>query len=273
MIIHASLRTDIVDYYLEWFLNRMDAGFVDVKGKNNDEIIRYNLSKKDEVKFYTKNPIKMLDSIRDVLSSVKHFEVITKVVLYDKFYHPQVIPINKTLNAVNELGRLIKKRNAICYGPVFTTSVNDVKWHVQQFENILQKVHKNISKVYVSFEHKEGQCGKGLNAIRLTPAETAHIYTEFCRVSQVYGLECAILPSFDGLKEGEIDIGQENACLTGCRYCKHNENEKAAKSSYSVHDANSSLLIGRLPYEANIVTKSRGSVKNLIEMSIDHLLF
>lgn len=45
MIIFASGRTDIPAFYSNWFLNRIKAGFVDVRNPyNNQQVTRYKLS-------------------------------------------------------------------------------------------------------------------------------------------------------------------------------------------------------------------------------------
>lgn len=45
MIISASRRTDIPNYYPEWFFNRINAGFVDVRNPMNaHQISRIDLS-------------------------------------------------------------------------------------------------------------------------------------------------------------------------------------------------------------------------------------
>ena len=52
-----------------------------------------------------------------------------------------------------------------------------------------------------------------------------------------------------------VDIGAYNSCLSLCRYCYANFNEKEVRSNYLKHDDNSSLLIGEL--EENNIIKER----------------
>jgi len=59
MIISASRRTDIPNYYSEWFYNRIKEGFVYVRNPRNvHQVSRIDLSKDvvDIIVFWTKNP-------------------------------------------------------------------------------------------------------------------------------------------------------------------------------------------------------------------------
>ena len=64
MILFASGRTDIPAFYSNWFLNRVDAGFVDVRNPFNPNLIsRINFSDVDLIMFCSKNPIPIIDKL------------------------------------------------------------------------------------------------------------------------------------------------------------------------------------------------------------------
>ena len=63
MIIQTGMRTDIPAFYSEWFLNRLNAGYVLVRNPyNENQVTRYSLSPDvvDLIAFCTKNPAPML---------------------------------------------------------------------------------------------------------------------------------------------------------------------------------------------------------------------
>ena len=66
MIISASRRTDIPAYYSEWFINRIQEGFLYVRNPMNiHQISKIKLGRDvvDGIVFWTKNPIPMMDNI------------------------------------------------------------------------------------------------------------------------------------------------------------------------------------------------------------------
>lgn len=62
MILSASRRTDIPNYYSEWFINRIREGFLYVRNPMNaHQVSKINLSPDviDCIVFYFKNTIKI----------------------------------------------------------------------------------------------------------------------------------------------------------------------------------------------------------------------
>ena len=70
MILSVSMRTDIVAFYTEWFINRYKEGYVDVRNPfNNIQVNRINFSDVDLILFCTKNPIPIIKHLKEILSS------------------------------------------------------------------------------------------------------------------------------------------------------------------------------------------------------------
>ena len=64
MIINVSGRTDVVAYYMDWFVNRWNEGFFDVRNPFNPKLVsRICVSNIDMIVFCTKNPLPLLDTI------------------------------------------------------------------------------------------------------------------------------------------------------------------------------------------------------------------
>lgn len=69
MIISASRRTDIPNYYSEWFYNRLMEGFICVRNPmNHKQISKIDLSPElvDCIVFWTKNPRNMIDRLENL---------------------------------------------------------------------------------------------------------------------------------------------------------------------------------------------------------------
>ena len=67
MILNVSGRSDIVAFYSEWFINRYNEGYLDVRNPFNEKLVsRIFFEDVDAIVFCTKNPIpflKYLDKI------------------------------------------------------------------------------------------------------------------------------------------------------------------------------------------------------------------
>jgi len=71
MILSVSRRTDIPNYYAEWFFNRIKEGFVYVRNPMNaHQVSKIDITPKvvDCIVFWTKNPEPMLDRLEELTS-------------------------------------------------------------------------------------------------------------------------------------------------------------------------------------------------------------
>lgn len=77
MILSVSRRTDIPNYYSEWFFNRIRDGFVYVRNPfNRHQISRIDLSPEnvDCIVFWTKNPEPMLGRLNELKEYKYYFQ-------------------------------------------------------------------------------------------------------------------------------------------------------------------------------------------------------
>ena len=77
MILSVSRRTDIPNYYSEWFINRIREGFLYVRNPMNPhQISKINLSPDviDCIVFWTKNPINMLEKLEELKPYMYYFQ-------------------------------------------------------------------------------------------------------------------------------------------------------------------------------------------------------
>ena len=67
MILNVSGRTDIVAFYMEWFMNRYHNGYVDVRNPfYPKQVSRIFFENVDAILFCTKNPIPILKYIPEI---------------------------------------------------------------------------------------------------------------------------------------------------------------------------------------------------------------
>lgn len=239
MIIHASTKMDI-SHYIQWFINRLEAGFFD-KEENPKVIDRYYFEDIEEIILYTRNPQK-------IYKHKEYFKkyntrLITFISMYDKFYEPSI----KDKAAILERIRKCSKHfnNYFGYGPIFYTNNHNKEWHLNQFDFLCNSLHRFVKGVYIDFTINE-YCKKSskTNCYQLTEIEQKHIIKELEEIAAKYRLQVYYYKREKDFEENEIDVGLHNSCPNACEYCVSITNKKIAKDKYQVFDEKNTLLYG-----------------------------
>lgn len=153
MIINTGGRTDTVQYYSEWLLNRFSEGFV--LSRNPlfpNKVTRYELTpdKVDCVVFCSKNykPIlSRLYEITDKFNTYFHYTITA----YGKDIEPGVPSIDESMETLTELSKQVgKQRVAWRYDPVLLTEKYTVETHLQTFEHMAKTLAPYIDRCIFS---------------------------------------------------------------------------------------------------------------------------
>lgn len=281
MIVSASSRTDVPAFYTEWFMNRLRAGFFDVRNPLYEHSVsRIFVEDIDAFMFCTKNPIPLLP----------HLEEIDKPILLDVTitpYHREIEPFvpdkTEVIEAVRQASRILGARQvAVRYDPIFVSERYTVDYHLRAFEKLCSLLEGFVDYITVSFLDEYKNTLKNKAAIgwkELTEKDLKKLGEGLARSSAAHHVpvftchENGILKEY-GIPEGECfswqkayemtgkiygdwkarscgcvqmaDIGVYNSCPHFCRYCYANYDEKRIRANQKNHDPNSSLLIGHL---------------------------
>jgi len=154
MIINTGGRTDTVQYYSEWLLNRFSEGYV--LSRNPlfpNKVTRYELTpdKVDCVVFCSKNykPIlSRLHEITDKFNTYFHYTITA----YGKDIEPGVPSIDESMETLLELSKQVgKQRVAWRYDPVLLTEKYTAETHLQTFEHMSKTLAPYIDRCIFSF--------------------------------------------------------------------------------------------------------------------------
>ena len=284
MIINASGRTDVVAYYMDWFVNRWNEGHFDVRNPFNPKLVsRIYVSDIDMIVFCTKNPLPLLDTIH--LFSVP-IQLQVTITGYFNDIEPQVPDKREVIECIKKLSSYLGKENVcVRYDPILLNSKYDVDYHIRAFNKLCKMLNGYISKIIVSFvddyknvrnnhlDYHEPSNEEYLklkeafekNNIKISSCmeNKYHIGDENdCCVSIKYAFE-RIGKLFKEWKARDchcvnmVDIGAYNSCLHGCKYCYANFDSKQISKNYMLHDPNSSLLIGQLSLDDQIKIRKK----------------
>lgn len=154
MILNTGGRTDTVQYYSEWLLNRFSEGYV--LSRNPlfpNKVTRYELmpDKVDCVVFCSKNykPIlPRLHEITDKFNTYFHYTITA----YGKDIEPGVPDIDESMDTLIQLSEIVgKQRIAWRYDPVLLTDNYTIKRHFETFERMAKTLVPYIDRCIFSF--------------------------------------------------------------------------------------------------------------------------
>lgn len=273
MIINASGRTDIVAYYMNWFVNRWNEGYFDVRNPFNPKLVsRIFVSDVDMIVFCTKNPLPLLDTIH--LFSVP-IQLQVTITGYFKDMEPQVPDKGEIIACVQKLSSYLGKENVcVRYDPILLNSKYNVDYHIRAFNKLCTILKGYVSKVIVSFvddyknvrnNHLDYHEPSNEEYLKLKETFEKNDMKIVSCMENKYHIgdekDCCISIKYAFERTGKffkewkardchcvnmVDVGAYNSCLHGCKYCYANFDPKKIVSNYKMHDVNSSLLIGHL---------------------------
>lgn len=170
MIISASRRTDIPALYSDWFINRLNSGYLYVKNPMNSMQVSkviFTPETVDCIVFWTKNPAPMLDKLKQIKNIPYYFHF--TVTAYDS-------QIEKNLPAKNTVVDTFKKLSDITgpdriiwrYDPVFFTSEFDTAKHQLVFEHLAESLSGFTHTCMFSYLTPYNKCKKNMRHLCYT---------------------------------------------------------------------------------------------------------
>ena len=124
MIINTGGRTDTVQYYSEWLLNRFKEGVVYSRNPLfPNKVTQYDLSpdKVDCVVFCSKNYSPILERLHEITDRFNTYFFYT-ITAYENDIEPRVPPIEKSIEILLQLEQIVgSNRIAWRYDPVLLT--------------------------------------------------------------------------------------------------------------------------------------------------------
>lgn len=154
MIINTGGRTDTVQYYTEWLLNRFNEGYVFSRNPLfPNKVTRYELTpdKVDCVVFCSKNYRPILPKLHEITDRFNTYFHYT-ITAYGKDIEPGVPSIEESMQTLIELSKQVgKKRIAWRYDPVLLTEKYTVKTHLQSFEQMAEILAPYVDRCIFSF--------------------------------------------------------------------------------------------------------------------------
>lgn len=208
MILSVSRRTDIPNYYSEWFIDRVKQGFLYVRNPMNaHQISKIDLSPDvvDCIVFWTKNPKKMMEQL-DALRDYTYYFQFT-LTGYGKDVEPNIPDKReKLISTFQKLSEKIGKQKVIWrYDPIFMSKKYTADYHLRAFEEIAGNLADYTEKVVISFLDlyaKTQRNMKGLAIEEITDEDRIHLAEQMKKIASRHDLlieTCAEQMDFQGI--------------------------------------------------------------------------
>lgn len=170
MILSVSRRTDIPNYYSDWFYNRLRQGFLYVRNPMNyHQVSKIDLSPDilDCIVFWTKNPRAMLGRLDELKEYGYYFQF--TLTGYGQDIEPgiphkksEMIPVFRELSERIGANRVIWRYDPILFNEVYTA-----EYHIRAFGQIAEALKGYTQKCVISFVDIYGKNRKSMEALKL----------------------------------------------------------------------------------------------------------
>ena len=203
MIINVGGRTDIVNYYTPWLLNRISEGYAYSRNPFARENV-YKLSLKPEdvdcLLFCSKNYQPILKHIGDIDEKYNILCNYT-ITAYGKDIEPKVPSINQSIKTLERLSDIVGGNKILWrYDPILLTEKYTVEKHLETFEymaekisslvyrcifsfvDMYKKVEENMPEIIPLAEEDKVKLLKGIGEI----SERYNLYTQSCATNESY---------------------------------------------------------------------------------------
>ncbi len=296
MILMVSGRTDIVAFYTKWFMNRIQEGFFDVRNPfNYHHVSRIYYDDVEAIMFCTKNPLPIIKYLPQINKPIVFHVTLTpykKDIEPNVIDKKEIVNGIKEISKIIGIDNLYLR-----YDPILINDIYTIDYHIKAFEKMCCLLKGYVNKIIVSFVDDYKNVRNNYNILKykeLTEDDYKIIGLSFSKIANENNMTVQTCAENRNLFEyGFIvddclskqlatkltgrtnhkkwnarkgtncncvevaDIGDYNSCSHMCKYCYANYDEKKVKDNMLRHNPNSSLLLGELEENDNIIIRKK----------------
>jgi hypothetical protein len=249
MIVSVSRRCDIPRFQFKWFMERLDAGFVNAVNPFNARQIRRiplvppgpGMKPEDGVDvfvFWTRDPGNILAHAEELEKRGFPFYTMVTITGYPPSLEPSMVRTQKVLTAIKELALKIGPDRVIWrYDPVLLSSITDEDFHRSNFNSLAQSLSGSVRRVIISMygEYRGSkQRLEGLErtgALRMTGAGSGELLADLAKNAVAAGMEiqsCAAKEDYSpfGIRPGACIDAALMGKLWGLKFGGKDKNQR-----------------------------------------------
>lgn len=217
MILNVSGRCDVVAFFSDWFFNRLQAGFLDVRNPYVPKQVKRLILTPQTVEaivFCTKNPLPILPRLQELQPYPCLFQV--TITPYGTDIEPHVLPKSKILNATIQLSKQLGSDHVIVrYDPIFISSTYSVAFHVKAFHSLCKRMQGYTEHIILSFLDLKKNTLRHEKDLQLLPNQEQYyedLMFQFSKIGTEYGMQLQLCcEDYDFTQYGISNQGCINA--------------------------------------------------------------
>jgi len=153
MILSVSRRTDVPAFYFDWFVKRVQKGYVMIKNPmNSKQIHKVSINPEviDTIVFWTKNPKPAMGKLNLLDSYTYYFQYTLNP--YGEAFEENVPILEDRLKTFKHLSDTIGKERVVWrYDPIIFTENMGVDYHIAAFTMLAEILRYYTDTVMISF--------------------------------------------------------------------------------------------------------------------------
>lgn len=169
MLVSVSRRCDIPRFKFDWFLERLEAGYVETANPyNKAQVRRVSLLPGDvtALAFWTRDPRPILAYAEELEARGFRFYAMVTLTGYPAVLEPNMPPRGAIIEAMGELaGKIGPDRVIWRYDPIFLSSLTDSAFHRRNFKTLAGELAGKVRRVIISVYDEYGGAKKRLVAL------------------------------------------------------------------------------------------------------------
>lgn len=159
-IISVSRRTDIPAFYVEWFMNRLKAGFAGYVNPFGGQKYLVSLKPEDVIAFvlWSKNYSPFIEYLRIIESMGYKFYFNYTITGLPNIFECNLVETEIAIEALKEMSRMYSPKHISWrYDPIIISDVTDYAFHVQHFEEMASSLEGHVERCYFSYAIQYGK--------------------------------------------------------------------------------------------------------------------
>lgn len=215
MILNTGGRTDTVQYYSQWLLNRFREGYV--LSRNPlfpDSVYRIELDPKtiDVVVFCSKDYSPILEHLHEISDRFRCYYHYT-ITAYDTDIEPRVPSIAQSIGTCKRLAAQVgKEKIAWRYDPVLLTEKYTIQRHMETFDHMAAELSPYVSRCIFSFVEMYKKLEYNMPELRaITPEQRMEIADGLGAIARRHGLLLQTCGTAEHYEQYGI---QHSGCMT-----------------------------------------------------------